>query len=837
MTVTFDSDKNITANFELIPPAVTYSINLTDARSGVTVAPAGPYNDGDSVTLTAASIAGYNFTGWSGDIDSASNPLTLTVSGDLDITANYEAVAPPPAPGEKYTLTIYEFNSTITNSNPKAEYDAGEEVTLTAVPNTGYYFVNWCGDILSTDNPITFTMDSDIVMMATIREGEAPGPDPDPDPVAQYDLNITATNGTVNLNANGPYDAGTTVQLTAVPDTGYKFVGWSGDVSGSITTIAINMDSDKNVTATFEEDVAPVTYALNVTSNNGTVALSQDGPYAPNTSVTLTATAADGYSFTSWSGDVSGVTNPLTINMNSDKNITANFTADVVPDPDPEPVVGNLILNGEFDNNLTGWTGQYQAGGVGTFNLATSGELSGDNYGIMNISNAGGAEWQVELFHLFSMEAGKTYEVSFEANSTVTRNVNVSFQQNGGGYLKDWQTNVSVGTTPASYGPFIVTAGSTDPQTRLNFQMGATGAGQFWLDNVVVREVVAYSLTTIAQNGAITLDPEQDLYTPGTVVTLTAEPALDYVFSGWGGDADGTNASVQITMDSDKSVIATFDIDTNAPVVSADGGPYNYEKDDTASNTVTITSNVDWTVTTSAPWIKVSAASGSNDGSFDITVDPNDGGFRAGTVTISGGGRSDIVSVSQRGESGGDFEVVNQQSPLGTNFSSIVPFPVEWVFQNVAKNGFAWVDMGEGNYFQAQRNRPLSNTTNGYLNGGATGKMAILWQTKLDIKGKWILTFDGDADIELFADSGFSVPFQNLVKITDNRYELNIGSGDNNNGWFVTMKLTRNSATNPMRNLKFYEERFEGNLETFYPEFLENWKMFKNFPLHGLDGN
>jgi len=41
--------------------------------------------------------------------------------------------------------------------------------------------------------------------------------------------------------------------------------------------------------------------------------------------VTITATPAANYTFTGWSGDASGTTNPLTVTMDAAKNITANF--------------------------------------------------------------------------------------------------------------------------------------------------------------------------------------------------------------------------------------------------------------------------------------------------------------------------------------------------------------------------------------------------------------------------------------------------------------------------------------------------------------------------------
>lgn len=68
-------------------------------------------------------------------------------------------------------------------------------------------------------------------------------------------------------------------------------------------------------------------YALNITANNGSVAKNPNAlTYNSGTNVILTPTPNAGYSFSSWSGDATGSANPLTVNMNSIKNITANFT-------------------------------------------------------------------------------------------------------------------------------------------------------------------------------------------------------------------------------------------------------------------------------------------------------------------------------------------------------------------------------------------------------------------------------------------------------------------------------------------------------------------------------
>lgn len=50
----------------------------------------------------------------------------------------------------------------------------------------------------------------------------------------------------------GDYPSGTTVTLTAVASTGYRFDQWNGDASGTSTVINLTMDSNKNIVAYFK---------------------------------------------------------------------------------------------------------------------------------------------------------------------------------------------------------------------------------------------------------------------------------------------------------------------------------------------------------------------------------------------------------------------------------------------------------------------------------------------------------------------------------------------------------------------------------------------------------
>jgi len=70
-----------------------------------------------------------------------------------------------------------------------------------------------------------------------------------------YNLTVNTTgNGSVSLSpAGGTYNEGTTVTLTATPDAGWEFAGWSGDLTGTNNPATITMDADKTVTATFNQ--------------------------------------------------------------------------------------------------------------------------------------------------------------------------------------------------------------------------------------------------------------------------------------------------------------------------------------------------------------------------------------------------------------------------------------------------------------------------------------------------------------------------------------------------------------------------------------------------------
>ena len=240
-TVIVTDNQTITATFTQIP---TYTLNIdTVGQGGVTLnPPGGVYETGTSVVLTASADAGYTFDGWSGDLTSTENPDTVIVTANQTITATFTEVP-------TFTLDIDTVGAGgVTLNPPGGIYESGTSVTITATPDAGHIFDAWSGDLTGNDNPDTITMNGNKNVTATFIE------------IPQYTITVNISgSGTVDLSPpGGTYDQGTAVTIAAVPDGGYQFSQWSGDLSGSTNPEAITMNSDQNITATFSEANQPI---------------------------------------------------------------------------------------------------------------------------------------------------------------------------------------------------------------------------------------------------------------------------------------------------------------------------------------------------------------------------------------------------------------------------------------------------------------------------------------------------------------------------------------------------------------------------------------------------
>jgi uncharacterized repeat protein (TIGR02543 family) len=324
ITITVNDDVTEVSRTITIEVHSRYSLDTITEHGQVTVTPDRDYYTSidTAVSLQAVPDTGYTFSGWSGDASGTTNPTTITMNANKSVTANFTA-APV-----TYALSVSATNGTVTKTPDQTGYASGQSVTLQATPNAGYAFSSWSGDASGTTNPSTVTMNGSKSVTANFTAV----------PVT-YALSVSATNGTVTKTPNQTsYTSGQTVTLQATPNTGYTFSGWSGDASGTTNPTTVTMNANKSVTASFT--AAPVTYALNVSATNGTVAKTPNqASYTSGQSVTLQATPTTGYTFSGWSGDASGTTNPTTVTMNANKSVTAIFTQ-VAPDQEAPVLFG-----------------------------------------------------------------------------------------------------------------------------------------------------------------------------------------------------------------------------------------------------------------------------------------------------------------------------------------------------------------------------------------------------------------------------------------------------------------------------------------------------------------
>jgi len=211
-------------------------------------------------------------------------------------------------------------------------YDIGTVVTLTAAADGGSNFTGWSGGGCSGTGTCVVTMNSATSVIATFA-------------LDQFTLSVnkigtgsgtvTSSPGGINCGADctESYNNGTVVALSASAAGGSNFAGWSGACTGTGSCV-VTMTVARNVTALFTLQQLMLT-TVRAGTGTGTITSSPAGincgadctePYDIGTSVTLTAAAAGGSSFTGWSGGGCSGTGSCVVTLNAPTTVTATFT-------------------------------------------------------------------------------------------------------------------------------------------------------------------------------------------------------------------------------------------------------------------------------------------------------------------------------------------------------------------------------------------------------------------------------------------------------------------------------------------------------------------------------
>ena len=591
------------------PPSGTQTLNVTESGPGSVTSDTGGINCGTTctanvatgtvVTLTAAPTAGNNFTGWSGDCSGTATTCQVTMSQGRNVVATFSA---PTA-----LLTVAKAgsgNGTISSSpggincgaTCSAAFPMGAAVTLTETPTGTNVFFGWSGPdagscgyattcqlSMTAARSITATFATPKNLNLTIA-GTGGGVVTSVPP----GVNCSATCTGVKLALNGTY------VLTATPNLGSTFTGWSGADGagcGTATTCQVTMSVARNLTATFASGLTLTVSA----AGTGTGSVTSDPPgincpgicsgaFSASTNVVLTEVPGTSSSFTGWGGDGASCDTATTcqVTMSQTRSVTATFTLiqhllTVTP-----PSNGTITSDAGGVNCGASCVATYANGSTVTLTATPAANYTFDAW---TGDCAGNLTNVCQLIMSSDHGAGATFAPAYE--------LSVATGGSGGGTVASDHGGIncsspSAGTCAASFTPgdSVNLTATADLNSTFTGWTGGPCDGTTTSPCLVTMNqdrAVTANFAAISQalsvtlagsgNGSVTSDKGaincpsacSDSYNQGTLVTLSATPSAGSAFSGWSGACSGTG-NCQVTMTAPQSVTATF-----APAAAACG--------------------------------------------------------------------------------------------------------------------------------------------------------------------------------------------------------------------------------------------------------------------------
>ncbi|HEY3667295.1 MAG TPA: hypothetical protein VGL19_14910 [Polyangiaceae bacterium] len=553
-------------------PAAQVSVS-----SGACLATMCTADAGANATFTAGQVAGFRFTGWSGDAACTGtvDPLQVSnIASDISCVANYAArfkVTGLVGSGLAGAVTATSGDVNATCSTNACIVDSGTNTTLVAPTIAGYRLTGWtgagCTGAQNGNGLVVSPTTGDLTCTATYAKG-----------VSVTGTVVGATGNVVAASSSAgatcppgsggcALDAGGNVTLTApnlLPT--YRFVNWAGDPGCMGGALAITLSNVTTSAACRAIYVQQFTIAGKA-NPGGTASAAAGGNACAGNSctvdagapVTLTAApdTANGFHFSNWTGAgcTPAANNPLVLS-NVNTTCTANFAlntftiaatagtngAVTATRSDTAALCANASCTVNFGTTVTlaatpaahfhfvSWAG---AGCAPTTTASIT---------LKNLNATCSAAFAIDTFAATvsaQPAAAATVGITCPGNNCAAvgygQLVNVTAAANAGWSFSGWSANCNGGTAS----PNAVTVIGTTACVA-TFRPRVTGT--------VAPSAAAGSITATGNPNAVCVNGSSAncIVDSGGSVTLTAVPAASSVFVSWSGGCAGTATAVTL---------------------------------------------------------------------------------------------------------------------------------------------------------------------------------------------------------------------------------------------------------------------------------------------------
>lgn len=309
------SDKSWT--FTTIPQVTLTALPVL----GGTLDGAGTFAQGSIATVVATPNTGFVFVNWTdnGVSVSTSSSYTFTIAGNKALVANFKVV-----PASQFAVVLNSAPAAGGTTNGSGTYNAGTQVTVTALPNPGYTFVNWTdnGNAVSVSPAYHFVLAGNVKLIANFKII----------PASQFAVILSSNppDGG-STTGSGAYGAGSSVTVSATANAGYTFVNWTdnGVVASTSASYTFTLAANRALVANFAKSIYTLSLSAKPTGGGTT---SGAGSFTDGTSVTAVATPKAGFDFVNWTDNGAAVSIQASYQFTIHANTTlvANFAANTV---------------------------------------------------------------------------------------------------------------------------------------------------------------------------------------------------------------------------------------------------------------------------------------------------------------------------------------------------------------------------------------------------------------------------------------------------------------------------------------------------------------------------